>query len=420
MTRPSDPHDPSSRAQSELGFDLPQPTRASAGRVGFFSVLGIAVLGCAFLVTWLPKRKARQELEASAQADVSTLMRVDAISAKVLASDRSLILPGNMRPLEEATIRTRANGYVSRRHVDIGDKVESGALLLEVDTPELDQQLDQARAQLAQAAAALEHARANHEYSKANLARREKLAPTGATSQEELDKSRTEASVAESSVAVAKANLDAQGANVRRLTQEKAFARVTAPFAGTITSRSVDRGALVGPTVELFKLGATDPMRVLIDVPQDVAPSVRIDVPATVTVREYSGRKFDGKVARSAGALDSQSRTMTTVVHVPNPKGELLAGMYARVEITLPTPHKVLEIPSTSLLSDAQGTRVAVIGPDKRIHLAPIVIERDTGPTIQVATGITEQDRIVKIASADLVEGREVELNAPPPATSVK
>lgn len=411
MTRPSDPHDPS-RAHSELGFDLPPPARTSAGRIGFFAVLGVAVLGCAFLVTWLPKRKARLELEASAQADVSANLRVDTISPKVLSSDRSLALSGTMRPLEEATIRSRANGYVSRRHVDIGDKVEAGAVLLEIDTPELDQQLDQARAQLAQAAAALEHAQATRDYSKGNLSRREKLAPSGATSQEELDKSRTEASVAESSVAVAKANLDAQNANVRRLTQEKAFARITAPFAGTITSRSVDRGALVGPTVELFRLGATDPMRVLIDVPQDVAPSVRIDVPASVSIREYGGRKFEGKVARSAGALDPQSRTMTTVVHVPNPKGELLAGMYSRVEITLPTPHRVLEVPSTALLSDAQGTRVAVVGPDKRIHLTPIVIERDTGPTIQIATGITEQDRIVKIASAELVEGREVEVNS--------
>lgn len=411
MSRPSEHPDPASRAHSDLGFDLPPPARASAGRVGFFAVLGVGILASAFLVTWLPKRKARMELEAGSQADVAAVPRVDTISPKPLSSDRSLILPGTMSPLEEATIRTRANGFVSRRHVDIGDKVASGTLLLEVDTPELDQQLDQARAMLAQATAALENAKANSEYSKGNLTRREKLAPTGATSQEELDKARTEASVAESSVALAKANLDAQSANVRRLTQEKAFARVTAPFAGTITSRSIDRGALVGPTVELFRLGATDPMRVLIDVPQDVAPSIRADVPATVTVREFSGQKFEGKVARSAGALDPQSRTMTTVVHVPNPKGELLAGMYARVEITLPIPHKVLEIPATALLTDAHGTRVAVVGPDKRIRLTPITIERDTGPTIQIATGITEQDRVVKIASADLVDGREVELN---------
>src|SRR5262249_17167924 len=154
----------------------------------------------------------------------------------------------------------------------------------------------------------------------------------------------------------------------------------------------------------------TDPMRILIEVPQDVAPSVKNDVPATVTVREFAGRKFEGKVARFASALDSKSRTMTTIVHVPNPKGDLLAGMYARVELTLPLPHRALEVPSTALLADSQGTRVAVVGADNRIHLVPIVIERDTGPTIQIATGIAETDRVVKITSADLVEGRQVEL----------
>ena len=188
---------------------------------------------------------------------------------------------------------------------------------------------------------------------------------------------------------------------------------MVAPFAGTIISRSVDKGALINPTVELFKIATTDPMRVLIEVPQDVAPSVQNEVPATVTVREFANRKFEGKVARFASALDPQSRTMTTVVHVPNPKGELLAGMYAQVEISLPLPHRVLEVPSTSLLTDAHGTRLAIVGPDNRIHLVPIVIERDTGPTIHIATGIGENDRVVKLASTDLVEGRQVEL-APP------
>ncbi|HVH41119.1 MAG TPA: efflux RND transporter periplasmic adaptor subunit [Labilithrix sp.] len=413
MSQSSEPHDPSlpPRADTDLGFDLPPPAKVSASRVGVFLLAAATLLVAAFLMTWLPKRRARQELEASTKADIAAIPRVETLAPKVLASDRALVLPGTMRPLEEATIRTRSNGYVRRRLVDIGDKVESGALLVEIDTPELDQQLDQARAQLAQAAAALQHAQASSEYSKASLVRREKLAPSGVTSQEELDKSRTEASVADSNVAVAKANLEAQNANVRRLTQEKAFSRVVAPFAGTITARSVEKGALVNPTAELFKLSTTDPMRVFIEVPQDVAPGVRTDVPASVTVREYAGRKFEGKVARSAGALDPQSRTMTTVVHVPNPKGELLAGMYARVEITLPLPHRVLEVPATSLLSDGHGTRVAVVGADKRIHLVPVVIERDTGPTIQIATGISDTDRVVRIASADLVEGREVELS---------
>jgi membrane fusion protein, multidrug efflux system len=414
-----EPHDRARAAEldrpdaSDLGFDLPPPAKVSPGRAAVFVLAGVGVIAGAFLFGWLPKRHARQEIEASTKAAAVGVLRVDVVTPKILASDRSMVLPGTVSPLEEAAIRTRANGYVRQRFVDIGDKVEAGTLLVEVDTPELDQQLQQARAQLAQAKAALTHAQATRDYSKSSLERREKLAPAGVTSQDEVEKSRSEAAVAEANIAVAQANLEAQDANVRRLVQEKSFARVVAPFSGTIIARSVEKGALVNPTVQLFKIATVDPMRVLIEVPQDVAPSVKNDVAASVSVREFAGRKFEGKVARFASALDAQSRTMTTVVHVPNPKGELLAGMYARVEITLPLPHRVLEVPSTALLTDAQGTRIAIIGPDSRIHLAPIVIERDTGPTIQIATGITETDRIVKIASAELVDGRQVEVTAP-------
>ncbi len=411
LPSPRDSHEPrGQRDDADLGFDLPPPAKISGTRAAALVVAGVTLVSAAFVVGWLPKKRARQELETATKVESAALLRVTAAPPKVLSSDRSMVLPGSMKPLEEASIRTRANGYVRRRLVDIGDKVEAGALLLEVDTPELDQQLDQARAQLAQATAALAHAQASRDYAKSSLSRREKLAPTGVTSVDEVEKSRAEASVAESSVAVAQANLDAQSANVRRLTQEKSFARVVAPFAGTVIARAVEKGALVNPSVELFKIATTDPMRVLIEVPQDVAPSIKNDIPAKVTVREFAGRAFEGKVARFASALDSQSRTMTTVVHVPNPKGELLSGMYAQVELSLPMPHRVLEVPSTALLNDAHGTRVAVVGPDGRIHLAPIVIERDTGPTIQISTGITETDRVVKIASADLVEGRQVEL----------
>ena len=408
---PRDPHGPrAERDDADLGFDLPPPAKLSGTRAFALAFAGVAIVSAAFVIGYLPKKRAREALETTTQAETAGVLRVVADKPKVLSSDRSMVLPGSMRPLEEASIRTRANGYVKRRLVDIGDKVEAGALLLEVDTPELDQQLDQARAQLAQATAALSHAQASRDYAKSSLQRREKLAPSGVTSVDEVEKSRAEAAVAESSVAVAQANLEAQSANVRRLTQEKSFARVVAPFSGTIIARTVEKGALVNPSVELFKIATTDPMRVFIEVPQDVAPSVKNDITAKVTVREFAGQAFEGKVARFASALDPQSRTMTTVVHVPNPKGDLLSGMYAQVELSLPMPHRVLEVPSTALINDAHGTRGAVVDANNRIHLAPIVIERDTGPTIQVAIGLSETDRVVKIASAELVDGRQVEV----------
>lgn len=410
-SEPRDPHTP--RDESDLGFDLPSPAKVSRTRTATLVLAGVSVLIAAFLFGWLPKRQARQELEANSKSEGTAVQRVDVVMPKVLSSDRSLVLSGSIRPLEEAVIRPRANGYVRERFVDLGDKVAAGAPLVQIDTPELDQQLQQARAQVAQATAALTHAKATRDFAKASLHRHEKLAPSGVTSQEEFEKSRAEAAVAEASVAVAQANLDAQGANVHRLMEEKSFGRVTAPFAGTIVSRTINKGALVSPASELFKLATVDPILVQIDVPQDVAPSIKAGVPASVTVREYAGRKFEGKVAHFAGALDAQTRTMATLVEVPNREGALLSGMYAQVELTLSTPHKILEVPATALISDAQGTRIAVVTAENKLHLARIAIERDTGPTLHIATGISESDRIVRIANASLVEGATVELATP-------
>jgi RND family efflux transporter MFP subunit len=172
----------------------------------------------------------------------------------------------------------------------------------------------------------------------------------------------------------------------------------------------IERGALVSPTTPLYKISNIDPVRVFVQVPQDVAPSVRNDVPAQVTVREFAGRTFEGKVARSAGSLDAASRTMNTEIRVPNPKGELLGGMYAQVALTLPSPHRVFEVPATAVMNDAKGMRIAIVGPDSKLKLVPVVVERDTGPTIELATGINEGDRVVKLGSAELADGKSVEI----------
>ncbi|MFO0673583.1 MAG: efflux RND transporter periplasmic adaptor subunit, partial [Polyangiaceae bacterium] len=202
-----------------------------------------------------------------------------------------------------------------------------------------------------------------------------------------------------------------QQANIRRLTQMKSFARVTAPFAGRVVTRTVERGALVtaGNATPLFRIASTDTVRVFVQVPQDLATSVKVDAPAKVTVREYPGRAFEAKVTRSAGALDAQTRTMTVEVRVPNPKGELLSGMFAEVAFTASLPHRVFEVPGTALYNDGKGTRVAVVDEENRIRLRPVTIERDTGPTLHLASGVDETARVVKLASAELVDGTLVE-----------
>jgi len=394
----------------DLGFDLPKPAFMTTTKAIAIGVASVVVIGVGFVIGWLPRYTARTALAESTKARETEPLRVQVVTPKAKSSDRSLSLPGSVQPLQETLIYPRASGYVRSWSADIGDKVKEGALLVEIDTPELDQQLDQARAQLAQAEAGLVQAKANRDFSVTNLERYKQLAPKGVASQQELDKQQAQSQVDDANVKVAQAAIDAAVANTRRLTQLKSFARVTAPFAGTINARMIERGQLVSPTSALFRISSTDPVRVFVQVPQDVAPSVQVDVPAQVSVREYPGRVFQGKIARSAGALDAASRTMNTEVRVPNDKGELLAGMYAQVSLTLPSPHRVFELPPSALLNDAQGLRIGVVTADNKIQLVPVVLERDNGASVEISSGLSGGERVVKLVSAEIVDGRQVEV----------
>jgi len=395
----------------DLGFELPPPATLSPARaVLAFAVVAIA-LGGAFFAAWLPRHRARAELVQRADEGAHAALRVTTVAPKVMSSDRALVLPGTVTPLASITVNSRANGYVKKWYVDIGDRVTQDQVLAELETPELDQSLAQARAQLAQAKANVQQAVANASFSKANLDRYVALLAQGLASQQDLDQHRAQAQVDQANVAVANANVDAMRSNLGQLEQQKGFARVTAPFAGTITTRSVDVGALVtaGSGTPLFTLVAVDPMRVFVPVPQDVAPSVRLGASAEVTVREYPGRKFQGTITRTAGALDPASRTMNTEIRVPNGDNALLAGMYADVSLTLPNPHKVYEVPATALFNDARGLRLATVGPDERVKMVKVTLERDTGKTILVSSGIDEKSRVIDIARAEIADGMEVE-----------
>ena len=395
---------------SDLGFDLPSPALLSTRRAVALLLAASAIASAAFLSRWLPRQQAKRELAAAVNSREDGPLRVQVLTPKLKSSRQALSLPGSVQPLQEILLYPRASGYVRRWFFDIGDRVKAGQELVAIDTPELDQQLNQARAQLAQAQASLLQARANSQFSKLDLKRFERMAPEGIATQQELDKSRAQAAVDLANVSVAQSMIDAQRANIQRLTQLKSFARVVAPFDGLVTARSIDIGSLVteGNGTPLFKVTATDPVRVFVQVPQGLALAVADDVPATVRVREYPLRAFVGTVARSAGALDMVTRTMNTEIRVPNPKGELLTGMYAEVSLNLPTPHGIYEVPATALLNDAAGLRVATVSPDNRLHLVPVVIERDNGPTIDIASGLGGNERIVQVASAELSEGRKV------------
>lgn len=401
---------------SELGFELPEPTKIGRRRGWLIVGVGVVLVSAAFLVGVLPRWSAHRALEAAvAQASQErAVSRVELISAKALTSDRDLILPGDVEPLEQTLIYGRTSGYLKHWLVDLGDQVKEGQLLAEIDSPEVLAQLEQAKAELAQAQADVVRAEANRGYSKVNVDRYRRLTPAGVSSQQDLERQVSQAEIDEANVAVARATVAAQEANVRRLVQLRSYARVTAPFGGTIIARLAERGALVNAGASpLFKLAALDTMRVMVQVPQDVAPSVRTGAPAKVSVREFAGGAFSGTVARAAGALDDASRTMNIEVWVQNPDRRLMAGMYAEVSLSLSTPHRLFEIPVTALFSDSRGTRVAVVDAEHKVSMRPITIERDTGQTLQISQGLDGSERIVKLASAPLSEGSVVQEIAP-------
>jgi membrane fusion protein (multidrug efflux system) len=417
VTAPADPpQPPNPHADADLGFELPRPARMSKITVAIAVAL---FLGAAFVLGYLPNRTARARLIADhpGAGAAEPKLRVEVVTPAAVKSDRALTLPGTVIALEQTTVYPRISGYVRKWTADIGDHVTEGQPLVEIDTPEADAELAQARAQLAQAQAALAQARAHETFSKANAARYEQLGAQNLVAKSQVEENQAQAGTDQANVAAASAQINAAQANVRRLVEQKAYAKVLAPFAGVVTARTVERGALVaaGNSTPLYTIAAIDPVRVFVQVPQSVAPSVRAELAVAVTAREYAGRTFTGKVTRTAGALDPAQRTLNTEVRVPNTDGALLPGMYVQASLSLPVPHRVLEVPATALYNDAQGLRVATVDADGAIHYAPITIERDTGATIQVATGLRGDERVVKIAVPSLAEGQAVDVIAAAP-----
>jgi len=412
MSEPTTSHD-------DLDFELPQAVERSRAKVAAFVVIAVAI---AVAIAYAMRSRAHAALDDGRAS--SGLPRVEPVAPKSLTSDQALALPGIVRAFEETKLYPRTTGYVRKWLVDIGDRVSAGQLLVEIESPDVDAQLAQARAQLAQAKAAVTQAIAQRNYSKGNDVRYKGLADQQLIARQQVEQTTAQAQTDEAIVAADQAAVVAADANVRRLSELVAFEKMTAPFAGTITTRNVERGALVSETSQtalpMYTLVATDPVRVFIDVPQTVAPSVTNGAEAVVTAREYAGRQFPGKVTRSAGALDPDLHTMSTEVQVPNADGALLPGMYVTVAVKFTVPHRAFEVPATALYNDAQGLRIAVIGPQSKVHFVPITIERDNGATLWIASGLTGDEKLIKVAVPALAEGDTVEVETPVAPTAAQ
>jgi RND family efflux transporter MFP subunit len=321
---------------------------------------------------------------------------------------QTLALPGTLQGYVQAPIAARASGYLKRWYKDIGSRVNKGDLLAEIDSPEIDQQLSQAIAARDQAGASLNLANSTME-------RWEALRKKDAVSQQELEERR-------SAAAQMRANLAAADANVERLRQLQGFKRVVAPFAGVITRRNVDVGDLIdaggGAGRTLFVLSQTDPLRIYVNVPQTYAQHVKAGQKVTVTQAELAGRTFEGEVARTAGAIDTASRTMQIEVTLQNKGGVLMPGAYVQVELPLQGA-SALTIPTNALKIAGEGIRVATLDAEKRVRLRPVKIGRNYGENVEVREGLTISDEVVLNPSDSLVEGDQVAV-APQQKTKAK
>lgn len=328
---------------------------------------------------------------------------VSVVKPSVEPAQDELTLPAQLQAYVDSSIYARTNGYVLRWYKDIGSHVRKGELLAEIDTPEVDQELSQAKAARQQIAAQTELARTTAE-------RWINLRKTDSVSQQEADQQT-------SAYTQAQANLAAADANVRRLEQLESFKHIYAPFAGVITRRNIDVGALISAgsstqTKELFDLAQVDPLRVYVSVPQSDASLIKRGLAAYIELRELPGQKFSGFVARTADAIDPATRTMLTEIDVPNHEGRLLPGAYAQLHFAIPIVTTRISIPVNVLLFRPEGPRVAVVGADHKVRLKAVIIGRDFGNKVEILGGLEMSDQIVVNPADSLEDGEAVEVKS--------
>jgi RND family efflux transporter MFP subunit len=332
-------------------------------------------------------------------------MPVVAVAAPDTRVRRSTIdLPGRLEAYSQAQLFARVSGYLKEWKADIGAKVKAGELLAEIDAPDLDQQIMQAEADLAAA-------KANSALAEATLERGQLLMPSGAVSKQTLDQRAADAANRQGLVKSSQANLD-------RLRVLEKYKRITAPFDGLVTSRATDVGALInagaGGGPALFVVSDTAKLRAYVNVPQTYVPNIKVGTKAQITVPEYAGRTFTATVEASAQSVEVSSGTTRMLLVVDNTKGELMTGAFANVRLELPNTDNAIHIPASALIFDQSGLRVAVVGPDDRVILKPVTISRDLGREVEVATGLTAEDRVIESPPDGLAEGDQVRIAVKP------
>lgn len=394
--------------------------RPSGRSMAFLVFCVLVVLAAAFVKGYLPKRRLTAQVLAEKRQQDGAALPVRVTEARRAPKTAELRLPGTLQAMTEAPILARADGYIRQRFADIGDRVKAGAVLAEIEAPELDQQARQAAAALDQAKASLERAKAAHQQGLANqelarvtATRWSNLLQRGVISRQENDQAQAQYRAQSASVeALARAveaernNVAAAEASLARIEQLREYLKVRAPFSGVVTLRNVDAGALVtaGNTL-LFRMAETHALRVFMNVPQAWAVALKPGMAAELTLAERPSARYPGRLARLAEALDPATRTMLAEVHVPNPGGALLPGMFVHVTVKAPRPEPPLLVDSEAIQVRADGIYVAVVGEDSKAHQRKVEVGTDFGKQIEVLSGIEEGALLIVNPSDAVREG---------------
>jgi RND family efflux transporter MFP subunit len=388
---------------------------------------GVSLLAVLLAIGIIPRVLKNRQARDAALASTVLLPEVIVVQPRLAPARTAVSLPGNLQPLYSASVFARTSGYIESRSVDIGSVVKTGQVLAVISAPEVDQQLNQARADaleavaaVAQSKAALEQAQANLGIARITQKRYASLIDKRAVTQQNLDEAdealrarAADVSAAGANINAAEAGLKSRQANVERLTQLQGFERVVAPFDGVITARNIEVGDLVSAgsnngSMSLFSIAQSNVLRVQVEVPQSAALSIKVGQQATLTVQERPGRRYVATVTRSAESIDVAARTMLTEVQVDNREGSLVPGMYGEVNFDITANHPSLIIPSTALVIDKNGMHVVSVSADSRVHFVAVDIGQDQGSQVEISQGLRGGETLVSNPSDLLSDGEKV------------
>jgi RND family efflux transporter MFP subunit len=375
-----------------------------AGRRTTILVAAAALAFLALVIYSGIHSRAVAEARLEQRTEQAAIPTVDVVFPREGAPTQEIVLPGNTQAFSDSPIYARTSGYLKRWYFDIGAHVQKGQLLAEIETPEVDQQLLQARADL-------DTAQANLNIAKITASRWQDLVRTGSVSQQETDQ-------AVNNLSAVKAAAESSAANVRRLEQLQSFEKIYAPFDGIITARNTDIGALIDAGAstqprELFHMAAIRKLRLYVAVPEVYSRASRYGAPATLTLDEFPGQAFHGTLVRNANSIDIASRTLLVEVDVDNPTGQLLPGAYVFVHLKLPDATRSVTIPSNTLIFRKEGLQVGLVRNEKA-ELVPVKIGRDYGNSVEIVSGLQPTDKVIANPSDSLVAGMPVHLSNKP------